>query len=65
MKTDTSQFKYILPKLQKDEVHTNKVSLAKGVRSRYWQFSINNKEGVDFSIDTIEATPVILTRRIG
>lgn len=63
--TDTDQFKYMLPSLGKGAFHTNKMNLAKGIRSRYWRFGISNVNGADFKLDTIEAVPVILTRRIG
>jgi hypothetical protein len=63
--TDITEFKYMLPALGKDGVHTNKKSMAKGARSRYWQFGMYNTNGGDFEVDTVEAVPVILTRRIG
>lgn len=63
--TDTDRFKYRLPHIGKTAFHTNKMNLAKGIRSRYWRFGMYNVDGADFTLDTLEAVPVILTRRIG
>lgn len=47
-----------------DATDTIRVSLGRGVKSRYWQFELTNKDGSDFEIDSIELLPLILKRRI-
>lgn len=45
-------------------VHTERVQMARGVKSRYWQFSLQNVSGADFRIDELELIPVVLSRRV-
>lgn len=47
-----------------DHFTEDRFKLARGVKSRYWQFEIANDQGADFDIDSIELLPVVLTRRI-
>jgi hypothetical protein len=42
----------------------NRFKLGKGLRSRYWQFELINKEGADFEIDQVELYPIRLDRRV-
>lgn len=46
-----------------DDVAGVRAKLAKGVKSRYWQFTLENSAGSDFDLDTIEFFPVMLARR--
>lgn len=41
-----------------------RVKLAHGLESRYWQLQLANADGSDFSLDSIELLPVVLSRRI-
>lgn len=41
-----------------------RIKLGKGVKARYWQFALANQAGGDFTIETLEALPVILGRRV-
>ena len=41
-----------------------KVKMGKGVKSRYWQFEISNKDGSTFEIDDIELVPLMLRRKV-
>ena len=43
---------------------TDRVELPRGVRSRYFQFELADKDGGDFRFDGITLYPVVLTRRI-
>jgi len=43
--------------------HGGKVSINRNGKGRYWQLKIENVEGCDFSIDSIEVIPVILGRK--
>lgn len=40
-----------------------RIKLGKGIKSRYWQFSIANTNGADFELETLEVLPVVLQRR--
>lgn len=40
-----------------------RVILARGITSRYWQFTITNVDGVDFELDELALVPIILKRR--
>jgi len=40
------------------------IQLGRGIRSRYWQFELANKDGADFEIDKLELYPVYLNRRV-
>ena len=41
-----------------------RIKLGKGVKARYWQFSLANTAGGAFSLETLEALPVVLSRRV-
>ena len=47
-----------------DAVDTKRVALGKGIKSKYWQFELSNKDGSDFDLDVFEVLPLILKRRI-
>lgn len=42
----------------------NMVRLGRGMKSRYWQFEIENVDGADFEVDQLELHPVRLRRRV-
>lgn len=39
-------------------------SLGRGMKSRYWQFSLANDAGAEFEVDQLELYPLILSRRV-
>ena len=43
--------------------HTAKINIGRDGKGRHWMFRIDNANGSDFSIDNIEAVPVILGKR--
>lgn len=43
---------------------TTRIRLGKGVKARYWQFQLENMDGTDFDIESIELMPLTLNRRI-
>lgn len=43
-------------------VQGSRATLGRGLEGRYWQFRIDNKDGSDFEIDSLEFTPQILKR---
>ena len=47
------------------DLKTTRVTLGKGLRSRYWQFELTNVNGADLTLDSIAFLAVGLTRRIG
>jgi hypothetical protein len=47
-----------------DAPREGRITVAKGLRSRYWQFELTNIEGGDFEIDQLEMYPVMLNRRV-
>lgn len=46
------------------DIHTERVKLGKGVKSRYWQFELTNSEGAHFELESLELVPIILSRRL-
>jgi len=44
---------------------TERQKLGRGVKARYWQFELVNKDGADFELAEMELLPVLLTRRVG
>lgn len=40
-----------------------RVQIGKGLKSRYWQFRLENKAGADFDLDSIEILPTVLRQR--
>jgi len=44
-------------------LHEQRVKLSRGVKSRYWQFGIENVDGAFFELDNITIEPEVLTRR--
>jgi hypothetical protein len=55
---------YALVKHGKSSPDVSRVLFGRGVRARYWQFTIENTNGEAFEFDKIEFLPVVLTRRI-
>lgn len=45
-------------------LHVKRVKLGKGVVARYWQFEVQNIDGADFDLNTLEIKPTVLSRRI-
>lgn len=45
-------------------LRTQRVKIGKGLKSHFWQFTLINKQGSDFELDSIEFKPIILSRRI-
>lgn len=41
-----------------------RIPVAMGLRSRYWQFELVNVDGADFEIDELELHPLVLQRRV-
>lgn len=56
---------YSLKATGKSGLHGNHVRVGKGVEARYWQFEIQNTNGADFELNSIEAKPTVLRRRVG
>lgn len=53
---------YKINKTASDEVREQQTLLGRGVKSRYWQFAIENVAGSDFELESVEFFPVILSR---
>lgn len=47
-----------------EEMRTQRIKTGRGLKSHYWQFTVTNKLGSDFDLDTIEFKPIILSRRV-
>jgi hypothetical protein len=45
-------------------LHVKKVKLGKGVVARYWQLEVQNIDGADFDLNTLEIKPTVLKRRV-
>lgn len=62
---ETQQRDYGVKASISDGLHTTRVDLGKGVEARYWQFELRNRDGADFSVDTVEVQPTPTRRRLG
>lgn len=47
-----------------DSIRVDRVKIGKGLKSHYWQFTLSNKTGADFDLDSIEFKPIVLSRRV-
>lgn len=45
-------------------LHEQRVKLGRGVKSRYWQFGIENVDGADFQLESVKIEPQVLSRRV-
>jgi hypothetical protein len=61
----TQQRDYAVRTPRTNEIHGTRVDLGKGVEARYWQFELRNRDGADFSLDTVEVAPIPMRRRLG
>jgi hypothetical protein len=59
-----TEYWYEANNLTPGEPTETKVTPGKGMRSRYFQFELTNKNGADFEIDRIDLVPIALSRRI-
>lgn len=55
---------YTLAEVTNTSLHTGRLILGKGVKSRYWDFELVNSNGADFTLESITLHPVALGRRI-
>ena len=53
-----------LPALNADGIHGTRVKVGKGMRGRYWQFTLRNLLGARFTIDEIDTAPLDCQRRL-
>lgn len=56
---------YMLQATGRLGLHGNHFRIGKGLRARYWQFEVQNQNGADFTLNSIELKPTQLRRRIG
>lgn len=56
---------YMLEATGRLGLHGNHFRIGKGLRARYWQFEVQNQNGADFTLNSIELKPTQLRRRIG
>jgi hypothetical protein len=64
--TDENQTRsYALRSTGNSGIHGNHVRIGKGLKARYWQFELQNVDGADFELNTMEIKPDVLKRRIG
>jgi hypothetical protein len=55
---------YTLPISDQVGLATQRVKPGKGLTGRYWQFTLQNLDGTDFTIDTVDVKSAQLTRRV-
>ena len=65
MTNETQQRDYGVPASINTMLHGSRTRLGLGVESRYWQFGLLNRDGLDFTIDSIEVAPIPYARRRG
>ena len=47
-----------------DDLQTQRAKLGRGVKSRYWQFELVNRDGGSIDLEQFEFLPIVLTRRV-
>lgn len=62
---ETSTHDYAVPYRAHTGLHGARVPIGKGLKSRYWQFELQNVAGASFTVDDLEIKPIVLRRRIG
>jgi len=62
---DGAVYTYRLASNTMPGIFGRRVITGRGLRARYYQWSISNVDGADFSIDTLELSARTLSRRIG
>lgn len=61
---DAHEYVYRLPETRASGVYRNRVKFGRGARGRYFQVSVANADGADFSIDAVEYETQALARRL-
>ena len=61
---DADAYIYRLPETRASGVYRNRVKFGRGARGRYFQVSVANEAGADFSIDAMEYETQAIARRI-
>lgn len=61
--TDSPSVRYYAVTSGSDTLRGYRVQIGKGLKSRYWQFRVENKAGADFDLDSIEIMPTVLRQR--
>lgn len=61
---DADDYVYRLPETRAFGVYRNRVKFGRGARGRYFQVSVANEAGADFSIDAMEYETQAIARRI-
>lgn len=56
---------YTLVSNGKNGLNVNRVLIGRGLAARYWQFEIQNRNGCDFSIDSMKVNTIPMKRKIG
>ena len=55
---------YLTPPLDSGNLQEgNKVAIGRDGKGRYWNFEVENIDGCDFSVDSMDALPILLSRR--
>jgi len=65
MTNESQQRDYGVPPSIASGLHGARAVLGKGVEARYWQFGILNRNGENFTLDTVEVQPINYQRRRG
>jgi len=45
-------------------IRKTRIKMGKGLKAKYWQFELSNKDGSDFELDVIKLIPITLTRKV-
>jgi len=59
-----NKYTYTLEPRDADAPRNNRIKLGKGLKDRYWRFTLRNCLGSDFSIDDMEANVIPTNRRL-
>lgn len=62
---ETTDYLYSRPRsTSQDGMAAVRTKVGRGLEARNWQFGFNNVDGADFMVDSMEVTPVILSRSV-
>jgi hypothetical protein len=62
---DNSTYDYTLASTGAAGLYNRRVQVGKGLNARYWQFEIQNVDGAEFELNSVDIAFSALTRRVG
>lgn len=65
LKVDADEQTYVYEMRNNSEaIENHRVDVGKGLQGNYWNFTLMNRDGADFDLDSIQFEPIVSSRRI-